>query len=276
MTLAACTPPQAVKPSADPVLREESNERHVASLRHAARTASISLELADATTRTMRTRACSRSGGNMDVERGTESYCIRCTLAKAETLAVGAGLLAEAMSVYPDSFLRAAGLDKLTLCTLLLTDGEGVDRKAAGTVDHDDGRLLLDVGVPDGFIEYAFHHEIYHLFDRATSSLEDELEWERLNREDFRYVDSGANVPHELEPGFISDYAKTNAHEDRAEMFRYVVASADYLCAEAADDPILLAKGRSIRARVERAIPAEDARRMIDAPCLDTPTNAGS
>jgi hypothetical protein len=205
--------------------------------------------------------------------------CYRCTPAIVDAgpgqplhpLEVPLRTLAETLLEYPHSFLRVAKIEKIALCGKLAGDRTlDDDQRVAGLAEGAARRLMVSLATSDRARPDAIlHHEIFHLFDYAAPREGDhdhDPAWERLNPRTFRY---SAKPSSELEPGFITDYAKTALAEDKASVFEYLMSYPDELCARADDDPLLRSKALLLLERIEAAVPqnlGEFARRH--APCL--------
>ena len=274
--VAACGPPPRVTqevawPTLDPDPPVEYGTVGLANLRRAAGAASIDLELGGDGSSMISSPGCSPATSRVIHTDGTiylAKGCFRCTLALVDEVGHGAAdslelplrSIAAALGGYPKSFLDAARVTTIALCRKLVDDGDpALAEEVAGTVDQRARRLL--VSVSSGNVHRAtvtFHHELFHLFDYSISpnnNHQNDAQWEALNPAGFRYLGKSGDVG----PGFVDDYAKTSASEDKASVFHYIMAHTDEFCARAVDDPVLMAKGRLIRSRIERAIPVADA-----------------
>lgn len=293
LVLAGCVrpPPDAGPPLSYPTLELDPvfdpSPVGLADLKSIAGAASIALEVGPAPI--LRTQSC--DAGTAGATSGHAARCYRCTLAVVDPgpgqplhpLEVPLRTLAATLLAYPHSFLRVARIERIALCRKLVneatesaTEGatEGATESAtdhiAGLAEGTARRLMVnldhhDMARPDA----TLHHEIFHLFDHATAPGGDhqhDAAWARINPRGFRY---GAAASPAIQAGFVNDYAKTNAAEDKASVFEYLMSYPDELCARGADDPLLLAKARLVLARIEAAVPSglfELARRK--APCL--------
>jgi len=263
-------------PTLEPDRPVDPNPIGLADLKSIAGAASIALELGPGPI--LRTQSCDAASPGA-ASQHTARRCYRCTLAVFEP-GPGAALhpleaslrtLATTLLAYPHSFLRTARVERIALCRKLVDDQHGeASAHIAGLAEGTARRLMVnldhrDLEHPDA----TLHHEIFHLFDTATAPGGDHVrdaEWERLNPRGFRYGDPAASP---TSAGFVNDYARTNAAEDKASVFEYVMSFPDELCARGADDPHLLAKARLVLSRIEAALPPgldEFARRR--APCL--------
>ncbi|HWO17846.1 MAG TPA: hypothetical protein VNO30_03695 [Kofleriaceae bacterium] len=290
LVLAGCVriAPDAGPPPSYPTLesdrRVEPNPMDLADLRSIAGAASISLEVGPGPI--VSTQSCADTPG------ASSRPCYRCTLAVFEPLPGPAAgqtahplegalrTLATTLLAYPHSFLRAARVERIALCRKLVADTDESTSASADTAHHIAGlaegsawRLMVnldhrDLEHPDA----TLHHEIFHLFDRATApggNPQRDAAWERLNPRGFRYGDPASAT---IYTGFVNDYAKTDIAEDKASVFEFVMSFPAELCARAVDDPFLLAKARLVLSRIEVAVPpglGEFARRK--ASCLAPP-----
>lgn len=165
-------------------------------------------------------------------------------------------------------------LEHVALCRTLRVDGD--ERPPAGVAIADQHRLLIsvehfvnDAGLYQDFsIGQIVHHEVFHLFDHATSvAVDDDHEWVATNPRGFVYADpaaSGTARP----TGFINQYATTNAREDRATVFEYLLGQPTRLCEIADVDRIVAAKAKVVWKRVAKVVGAKLLRQH--APCFDS------
>jgi hypothetical protein len=278
---AACVrppPPEAGVPTPRPTLEPDPpfDPRPVglADLRSIAGAASIALEVGPGAVLATHgceaapapaTAATASSGGADPNALHGGLRCYRCTLATLDPvpgqplhrLEVPLRSLATTLLAYPHSFLRVAHIEKIALCSKLAGDRPlDDDARIDGLAESAAHRLMVSLTSDDARRSDAtLHHEIFHLFDHATTPGGDyryDPEWERLNPRGFRYQPKPSS---ELEPGFVNDYAKTALAEDKASVFEYLMGYPDELCARAVDDPLLMAKVRLLLARIDAAVP---------------------
>ena len=300
-------PPDAGPPLSYPTLEPDTpfDPRPIglADLQSIAGAASIALEIGPAPL--LRTQSCDgfRPGADSGTARAA-GKCYQCTLAvfgsapgePLHPLEVPLRTLATTLLAYPHSFLRAAHIERIALCVKLVdaaalapspaapaptlaatpapsaAPAPGIEptEHVAGLAEVLAHRLMVnldhrDLAHPDA----TLHHEIFHLFDQATSPTGDhhhDAEWERINPRTFRYADA---TTASIQAGFVNDYAKTNPAEDKASVFEYVMGYPTEFCARGVDDPLLLAKARLLLSRIDAAVPpgmGEFATRKV--PCL--------
>lgn len=191
--------------------------------------------------------------------------CTHCELAGEHERLDGAALeaITRAFDMYPTDALVTAKLDHVAVCrTITHDDGIGPIHPA-GTVDLQDRGLLISVA---HFLDRTYavhgeltaeeiaHHELFHLVEHVhmRELMSDDPEWEALRPAGFAYgVQPAGTTP---PPGFINAYAMTNAVEDRASVFQYLMARPAEMCARAAGDRVLRAKAGIVWTRVARLL----------------------
>ena len=183
----------------------------------------------------------------------TGTQCMRCALAAAPSDAA-AEQLAAALTAAPASFIAAAGLRRVALCTKLDYAGDH-DAPPGGTIDFARGALFVQASAFAGNARGVVQHELFHLFDLQVPSRDDA--WLELHPKGFRYGGAPAE-------GFARDYGRTSIREDKATVYEAIITGE--LCAR--QDGILLAKARLVRARIAGAIGGDVT--FVDelAPCV--------
>lgn len=188
---------------------------------------------------------------------GPAKRCLRCALLGEHDGLSDTALeeLVAAFARYPVEMLDAANIERVALCRRLDTH----DGQPAGLADVE-GRVLfvnvhslLDRGRTGYSVDYiaeTAHHEVYHLFDIPAGTRTSDLEWARLNAHGFTYGTGRGELSDPRPFGFVNAYATTNADEDRASTFQFLMVRGEELCALAKDDPTLLAKARLVWKRV--------------------------
>lgn len=168
--------------------------------------------------------------------------------------------VARELESYPPKLLAAAHIRRVTLCARIDDMGVG---DALGLADVVEDRILLDIHAA---VDVVVPHELFHLVDLNAHYTDDadfaafDLAWHYTNPPGFAY---GEYVPH----GFVDPYATTNALEDRASTFEYVMAHPVETCALARTDTIVRRKVGLIWARVAKIL-GDDQFLAERAPCL--------
>ena len=242
----ACVPPPptfVVEPEL-PSTRESNWLERATSLRTSLGRAGIALEMRGARTQ-LESSDCAVG----------KRRCIRCALI-GERDRVSDTALAELVAAfmrYPVEFLDAAKIARVALCKDL-NNHSSVE--PGGIADPKDRVLYVNLkglvaGGRGGYsveeVAQIGHHEIYHLFDLPEVFPRDDFEWEQLNPRGFVY---GRHRGETRPFGFVNAYAATNAVEDRASTFEYLMARGEELCALARIDPKVAGKARLVWRRV--------------------------
>jgi hypothetical protein len=207
-------------------------------------------------------------------------HCVRCEVARRDkTDGVDPSLIdavAIAFAAYPPSLIAAARLEHVALCRTIRFPGSPDERAPAGVAISDQHRLMISVehfvdgaALSENFsITQVVHHEVFHLFDRATGpGVETDREWDAINPPGFVYQDPAATEP-KRPAGFVNSYATTNAREDRATVFEFLLGQPTKLCEIANVDPAVAAKTRLVWKRVAKVVGAKLLRQH--AACVES------
>jgi hypothetical protein len=191
-----------------------------------------------------------------------DTRCMRCTLADPRPLDVGFyGELGRGLEMSPRSFWKAAGLERVILCTELAYLDPDLSRPPQATVDFARRELLVSTSMVRADNKGTTQHELYHLFDKLGW---DDRAWSALNTKTFKY---GSTTPSR---GFVRAYSMKNVVEDKATVYEAIIGGRFCLLAE--HDTIILAKGKLVRDRIRAAI-GDDAEYLDTlAPCLGAKT----
>ncbi len=107
----------------------------------------------------------------------------------------------------------------------------------------------------------TFHHELFHCLDYHDDAWKYfDPNWAALNEKSFNYSEANKNkqLPSVPRLGFISNYAMTAVHEDKAELFGYMVVHHKSVREMAENDPILQAKIDYLKVLTKKACPDFD------------------
>lgn len=202
-------------------------------------------------------------------------------------LAKARGIIVEELSVYPREAFEKTQIEQIILCTNLV-----VDRKpAGGTLKvglHYVDTLFIDLQDLSADTMHGrrtLHHELFHAIDfRDTWHGYVDAEWTKIQGEHFKYeFDAAAELhrwmgenpqeilPREFDdpyhrmstgasdtPGFISDYARYSAAEDKAEVFCHLMVSYDRVMKRASKDAVLKRKVERMKELLLAYIPEMD------------------
>jgi len=126
---------------------------------------------------------------------------------------------------YSQEFLKKINLKYIVLCEDLSIS----KINTAGIPDNVMKTLILDIKFKENYFERVIHHEIFHIINDSYKKLFDEKTWSTFNIEEFKYakcstctdklgLDTFTNTE-----GFFSEYSKSTASEDMAEVFSHLM-----------------------------------------------------
>ncbi|MGH9553307.1 MAG: putative zinc-binding metallopeptidase [Terriglobales bacterium] len=172
------------------------------------------------------------------------------------------------LQLYPHDALHKTRIEQVVLCTNLLVS----DKRAGGTLKvglHYVDTLFINLSgfaASNRFGARTLHHELYHAIDfRDSFEGYVDTEWSKLQGQEFQYeLDQAANSyryrgynPQEVKkpefadpfdwlhskksdtPGFITEYAKYNVTEDKAELFSFLMMNYKEVMSRTEHDQIL-------------------------------------
>lgn len=165
-----------------------------------------------------------------------------------ESLEERAALLQQLLQLFPSGDPLLAHADQPGLTIHVVEHLSTVRFSAASGVYHSGPPPVIVVsrdasGIDAGTVA----HELFHLYDDRSNSLEKDPEWEQLNpggRDDYiGYADWKRAAPCPTPPtGFARSYGTTDPAEDRASLYEALVTQRDELLARLSGDPVLRAK----------------------------------
>ena len=132
----------------------------------------------------------------------------------------------ECLEYLPENFVKRSSINKVVILDDLKLRNVPAGGVAAGNV------MVLR----KGFQKHVFYHELFHIFDDTVHT---NKKWCNLNPKDFVYKGSDFydvdlkkrdakkveknSWLHKMMPHFVSEYAMSFEHEDRAEVFASMV-----------------------------------------------------
>lgn len=164
--------------------------------------------------------------GEMGVTPITDSFLISTSLDK----------LYKALSLYPDGFFQEIRKGGIPL-TVYLIDEFSVDG-VTGVTDSNNYFANIVIAIQYSF-EETFYHESYHYIERYMLKRGLNFNsWNNYNPVNFRYDRNQENaIPtysynrmFSEDSYFVNDYAQTDASEDRASTFEYMMDSTKASC----------------------------------------------
>lgn len=197
-------------------------------------------------------RTADAAPGALDMEtgaipgvRGIEAQACEDPAMAEAAMAIIDGVV----SRFPPGLSECAGIDAVYICEGLTSHGVPVPAASARI----EGRtcVYVDAGAPRR-IDVSFTHELFHAIEFGHPV--DEGAWARINPYESYLRDTAQpgetvryspNTAPAFEPGFVSDYARFSAAEDRAELFSALYSGRGLSVKERAamrSDPFLMEK----------------------------------
>jgi hypothetical protein len=164
-------------------------------------------------------------------------------------------VVATALLKLPDTSLKALRLRFVILCSRAMAAGQRIGGIPVPPLDL----LMLDVGESGNdasYLQRTFLHELYHLAEYRFNTYQD-AEWQKLfgagyaNSYDGRMRQSPVGSG---KRGFLNAYAETFPHEERAELFAFLMLHPADVVAHinATNDGLLKEKARYLLRKCER------------------------
>ena len=130
---------------------------------------------------------------------------------------------------YDQKFLKKINLKYIVLCEDLSIS----KINTAGIPDNIMKTLILDIKFDESYFERVIHHEVFHIINDSYKEIFDQKIWTNFNVEEFKYakcstctdklgLDTYSNTS-----GFFTEYSKSTASEDMAEVFSHLMTGSD-------------------------------------------------
>ena len=150
---------------------------------------------------------------------------IRCNKANKKNLDKKSSIISKNLSIYKKDFLNKINLRFVVLCENLYIS----QINTAGIPDHKKRTLILDINFNEKYFERVIHHELFHIIQNNFKSIFDEKIWSNFNDKAFEYAECstcsgrlGLDL-YDKTNGFLTEYSKSIASEDMAEVFSFIM-----------------------------------------------------
>ena len=154
---------------------------------------------------------------------------INCYNSEKKVLDEKYKIVKENLDRYDQKFLKKINLKYIVLCEDLSIS----KINTAGIPDNIMKTLILDVKFDESYFERVIHHEVFHIINDSYKEIFDEKIWTNFNVEEFEYakcstctdklgLDTYSNTN-----GFFTEYSKSTASEDMAEVFSHLMIGSD-------------------------------------------------
>ena len=150
---------------------------------------------------------------------------IKCKNSDKKTYDEKYKIIAKNLNMYSKKFLKKVNLKYIVMCENLYIS----EINTAGIPDHMMKTLILDLRFNEKYFERVIHHEVFHIIHEGFKNIFNEDEWKRFNNRDFKYADCSTCTKkldlntYQQTKGFFTEYSKTTASEDMAEVFSHLI-----------------------------------------------------
>jgi hypothetical protein len=130
---------------------------------------------------------------------------------------------------YDQKFLRKINLKYIVLCEDLSIS----KINTAGIPDNVMKTLILDIRFNEKYFERVIHHEVFHIINDSFKELFDEKLWSNFNIKEFKYAECSTCTDklgldtYKKTDGFFTEYSKSTASEDMAEVFSHLMIGSN-------------------------------------------------
>ena len=179
---------------------------------------------------------------------------IRCNKANKNNLDEKFNLISKNLSIYGKDFLNKINLRFIVLCENLYIS----EINTAGIPDHKKRTLILDINFNKKYFERVIHHEIFHIIHNSFENIFNEEIWSNFNDKSFEYAECstcsdrlGLDLYNKTN-GFLTEYSKSIASEDMAEVFSFLITDKIKIKNIANKDSILFNKIEFIKNGIKK------------------------
>jgi hypothetical protein len=130
---------------------------------------------------------------------------------------------------YDQEFLKKINLKYIVLCEDLSIS----KINTAGIPDNVMKTLILDIKFNEKYFERVIHHEVFHIINDSFKELFDEKLWSNFNIKEFKYAECSTCTDklgldtYKKTDGFFTEYSKSTASEDMAEVFSHLMIGSN-------------------------------------------------
>jgi len=170
---------------------------------------------------------------------------INCFSSEKKVLDKKYKIIQKNLNRYNQKFLKKINLKYIVLCEDLSIS----NINTAGIPDNIMKTLILDVKFNEKYFERVIHHEVFHVINDSFKEIFDEKEWSEFNVKNFKYAECSTCTDkigldtYKRTEGFFTEYSKSTASEDMAEVFSHLMVGFSPINS----DPILKKKIQFIK-----------------------------
>ena len=181
---------------------------------------------------------------------------IKCNKSNKKNLDKKFSLISKNLSMYDRDFLNRINLRFIVLCESLHIS----EINTGGIPDHKKRTLILDINFNEKYFERVIHHEIFHIIHDSFKIIFDEDVWSNYNDKTFKYAECstcsdrlGLDLYNQTN-GFLTEYSKSIASEDMAEVFSFLMTDEIKIKNMSKKDSILLNKIKYIEKGIDQIV----------------------
>ncbi len=154
---------------------------------------------------------------------------INCFNSEKKTLDKKYKIVQKNLNKYNQKFLKKINLKYIVLCEDLSIS----NINTAGIPDNVMKTLILDIKFDEKYFERVIHHEVFHIINDSFKEIFDEKEWSNFNVKSFKYAECSTCTDkigldtYKKTEGFFTEYSRSTASEDMAEVFSHLMISSN-------------------------------------------------
>ena len=178
---------------------------------------------------------------------------ISCNKPNKNNLDEKFSLISKNLEIYTYDFLKKINLRFIILCENLYISGINT----GGIPDHKKRSLILDINFNEKYFERVIHHEVFHIIQNSFKNIFDEKIWSDFNDKKFKYAECstcsdrlGLDL-YKSTDGFLTEYSKSIASEDMAEVFSFLITDKINIESKTKKDSILFNKIKYIKKGID-------------------------
>ena len=162
--------------------------------------------------------------------------------------------------------MNNSGLKFIMICEELTLEGNKVAGIAPGHYDQSPGVFYISANeLKDArndprvksLLRHVFHHEFYHIIDSQLTNVIIDNQWEKINKIEYSSVNISGdlNLDNSIN-GFVTQYARNNQNEDKAELFAMLMTKNSDVKQLLNKDEVLFNKAKLLISRLKSISPS--------------------
>ena len=154
---------------------------------------------------------------------------INCYNSEKKVLDKKYKIIKKNLDKYDQKFLKKINLKYIVLCEDLSIS----KINTAGIPDNVMKTLILDIKFNELYFERVIHHEVFHIINDSYKELFNEKLWSNFNIKEFKYAECSTCTDklgldtYKKTDGFFTEYARSTASEDMAEVFSHLMTKSN-------------------------------------------------